>query len=247
DNALVFADDAPDGADRWFEALAVRVADILHEAGVPYCKGGVMAKNPQWRGSLADWYKRIGDWVGRSNPQDLLSVDIFFDLQGVHGQIELARALRRHAFDAARGRADFAKLLIEAGGAVDSSRTWFGGFRTDNGRIDLKKAGLFGIVSSARALAICHDVTERSTLARLEAIKALRPGSEGDLDALVDAHSVFIDLILKQQIVDIERGRPASNAVEVKHLSQRERERLRTVLRAVEHLDEMTRDLLFKT
>ena len=56
DNALVFDDGEPAGAeDRWFETFGGHVADILHEAGVPYCKGGVMAKNAQWRGSVATW------------------------------------------------------------------------------------------------------------------------------------------------------------------------------------------------
>ena len=71
--------------DRWFEQLGIHIADILHEVGVPYCKGGVMAKNPQWRGSLDVWRTRVGDWIQRSQPQDLLSVDIFFDMLGVHG------------------------------------------------------------------------------------------------------------------------------------------------------------------
>ena len=44
DNALISADDAPEQADHWFEELSSRAADILHQVGVPYCKGGVMAK-----------------------------------------------------------------------------------------------------------------------------------------------------------------------------------------------------------
>ena len=54
--------------DRWFEQLGAHVADILHEVGVPYCKGGVMAKNPQWRGSLATWRDRVADWIRHSQP-----------------------------------------------------------------------------------------------------------------------------------------------------------------------------------
>jgi DNA polymerase-3 subunit epsilon/CBS domain-containing protein len=71
--------------------------------------------------------------------------------------------------------------------------------------------------------------------------------SESELDALMEAQSMFLDLILKQQIADLERGRPPSNAVEVKGLSGRDRERLRAALQAVENLDELGRDLLFKT
>jgi DNA polymerase-3 subunit epsilon/CBS domain-containing protein len=164
DNALVFAEGAPDGAaDRWFARLGTHIADILHEVGVPYCKGGVMARNAQWRGSVATWRARIEDWITRSRPEDLLSVDIFFDLLGVHGEVALADDLWRGAFDAARGNAGFAKLLAEAAGAVEPGLNWLGGFRTAQGRIDLKRAGLFGIVTLARTLAIRHHVVARAT------------------------------------------------------------------------------------
>ncbi len=247
DNAIVFADGEPDGPeDRWFATLGTHVADILHEVGVPYCTGGVMAKNAAWRGSLASWRERVRHWIGRSNPQDLLSVDIFFDLRGVHGDTGLANTLWREAFDRAAGEAPFAKLLAETAGAVAPALNWLGRFKTDNGRIDLKKAGLFGIVSTARALAIRHHVVERGTPARLAGLKPLGLGGEADLDALFDAQATFLDLILAQQIHDIAQGIPASNRVEIKRLTRRDRERLHAALEAVAHLDELTRDLLFR-
>jgi DNA polymerase-3 subunit epsilon/CBS domain-containing protein len=246
DNALIYEDEASEELDRWFAALGTRVADLLHQAGVPYCAGGVMAKNPQWRGSAAVWRQRVADWVRRSSPQDLLAVDIFFDLRGVHGEVRLADALWREAFAAAKGEVNFAKLLIEAAGQASAGLNWFGGFRVEQGRIDLKRTGLFGIVSTARALAICHHVTERSTPARLTGIKMLGLGMESDLDALDEAHALFLDLILAQQIEDTEVGRPPSNAIEIKRLTRRQRAGLRSALRSVENLDGIARDLLFK-
>jgi DNA polymerase-3 subunit epsilon/CBS domain-containing protein len=247
DNAIVFAEGRPDSAeDRWFAQLGTHVADILHEAGVPYCTGGIMAKNAAWRGSVATWQSRVRDWIGRSNPQDLLSVDILFDQRGVHGDAALASSLWRESFDLAAGEAGFAKLLAETAGTVAPALNWIGGFKTENGRIDLKKSGLFGIVSMARALAIRHHVTERATAARLSGIKALGLGAEADLDALIDAQATFLDLILGQQIRDIANGVPPGNAVEVKQLTRRDRERLHAALRAVTHLDTLTRELLFR-
>jgi len=245
DNAIVFAAGEPDGAeDRWFAALGAHVAQILHEAGVPYCAGGVMAKNPAWRGSLATWRSRIADWIGRSNPQDLLAVDIFFDMRGVHGDIGLATTLWREGFDRAAGAVAFAKLLAETAGATTPALNWLGGFKTVNGRIDCKKSGLFGIVSTARALAIRHHVVERATPARLAGVSA--PGrGEADLDALIDAQATFLDLILAQQIRDVADGVPPGNTVEISRLSRRERERLRSAFAAVAHLDTLTQDLLF--
>jgi len=245
DNALFFAEGEPESReDRWFAAFGDWMVEILHEVGVPFCRGGVMANKPDWRGSMPTWRNRIADWIGRSDPQDLLCVDIFFDLRGVQGDRSLASRLRDQAFDLAKGQAAFAKLLAESAGALEPGFTLLGGFRTDKGRTDLKKTGLFGIVTAARALAICHHVVEHSTPARLAGIGALGIGGKADLAALAEAHSVFLDLILAQQIEDIDHGTPASNAVAVKRLSQRDRDRLRQALRAVEPIDELTRDLL---
>ena len=164
----------------------------------------------------------------------------------MHGDADLANRLRENALNAAKGQAAFAKLLVESAGKFETGLTFMRGFRTERGRINLKKTGLFAIVTAARALAICHHVVQRSTSERLAGLKGLGIGGEADLDALVEAHSVFLDLILAQQIEDIEHGTPASNTVAIKNLSKRDQIRLRASLRAVEQLDQLTRDLLFK-
>ncbi len=247
DTALVFAEGAPDGPeDRWFAAYATHIADIVHEVGIPYCKGGVMAKNPQWRGSLATWRDRIAHWISRSSPEDLLSTDIFFDMRAVHGDATMAQAIWTEGFEVAKGQSAFAKLLVESAGAIESGLTFFGRFNAVGGRIDLKKYGLFGIVTAARVLAICHNIVERSTPARIEGIRALGIGGESDLAGLSEAQGVFIDLIIAQQVEDIEHGVAPSNAVVVKSLSRRNRERLRKALEASQHLEGLVRDLLFK-
>ena len=237
DNAVIFERGEPDGGeDRWFAAFGALVADILHEVGVPYCKGGVMAKNAPWRGSVATWQSRIDHWIARSNPKDLLSVDIFFDLRAVYGDGSLAVAVRQAAFDAAEGQAAFAKLLVE-GISVPRSVGFFGGIRTENGRIDLKRSGLFGVVSAARAMAIRYDVMERSTPARLAGVKALRSGRRsGSGCACRGAWRVS-----RSDPVAADRGhRPRHPALQcglVKRLSARDHERLRSSLEAVASVD----------
>jgi DNA polymerase-3 subunit epsilon/CBS domain-containing protein len=247
DNAIVFERGDPGGAeDRYFAALGGHLADILNDVGVPYCKGGVMAKNDAWRGSVATWQDRVTDWIARSRPQDLMAVDIFFDLRGVHGELGIADRLWRYAYDAAKGKVEFAKLLVEAAGGVERGIGLFGRLRAQKGRIDLKMTGLFGIVSTARSLSIRHHILERATPARLRGVRSLRIGGETDLDRLIEAQAVFLDFILAQQLADVHAGRPATNAVSVRRLTAAERERLKTALQAMRHLDELTRDLLFK-
>ena len=94
-------------------------------------------------------------------------------------------------------------------------------------------------------MAIRHHVMDRSTAARFAGVKALVHVSETDLDALVEAQGVFLDLIVSQQVEDIAHGTPPSNAVAVKRLSARDRDRLHRALEAVTAIDELTPDLLF--
>lgn len=246
DNAIVFERGEAGGPeDKWFEALARRMNELLHEAGVPLCKGGVMAKNPSWRGSLDEWRGRVEAWVERSNPADLLSVDTFFDLCRAYGNLSLANALREDAFDLARGRNAFAKLLVDSAAPMESALGFFGRFKSVEGRIDLKKSGLFRIVCGARALAIRHHILASSTKDRLESVRALKLGGDQDLERLIDAQGLFLTLIARQQVEDIAAGRPATNAIHVGRFSKLERERLVEALQALDSLDTLVKDLLF--
>jgi CBS domain-containing protein len=244
DNAIVFEKGDSDGPeDKWFAELGTHVADILHEVGVPYCTGGVMAKNAQWRGSIARWRERLQHWIGRSDPEDLLAVDIFFDFRAVYGDGALAAALWRDAYALAKGRIGFAKLLAEAGGKFEPPFGWFG-LNTEHGRIDLKRGGLFVIVTTARVLAIVHGIAEHSTKARIENVRSLGLGSESDLSAMIETQRVVLSAILDQQLADIAAGRPPSNKVEVKRLSRDDQIRLKDALASIKHTGEMLRDLL---
>ncbi len=244
DNAIVFEKGEPGGTeDKWFAELGTHIADILHEVGVPYCNGGVMAKNAEWRGSMQVWRERIADWIGRSRPEDLLSVDIFFDFRAVHGDGALALQLWNDAYDLAKGQIGFLKLLAEAAGPVEPPVGFFG-FKTDKGRVDLKKGGLFAIVAAARLLAIRFHVTEHTTRARLESVKAMKVGAARDLEGLVHTHGILLQNILEQQLVDISSGRPPSNSVEIRRLEKSGQEKLKQALGNLSSVDEMVRDLL---
>ncbi|WP_187971012.1 DUF294 nucleotidyltransferase-like domain-containing protein [Aquibium microcysteis] len=246
DNAIVYADGAPDGPeDRWFAALGERMAAILDQAGIPLCKGGVMAKNPAFRGSAALWADRVSDWVGRSRPDDLLNVDIFYDFAPVHGDFALAASLFDLAYALGSQNPVFAKLLGERIAVGAGPFTLLGGFRTEGGRVDLKMHGLFPIVAFARALAIRHGVTERSTKARLSGLIARGLGSTGDIERLIAAHGTIIKAMLAQQSRDLLAGIPVSNTVEVGAMSRTEQGDLKAALKTIQVIPELLRTLMF--
>ena len=235
DNAIVYASGVPGGPeDVWFKTLAVHIADCLDEVGVPYCKGGVMAKNAVWRHSVEGWRSVIDGWVRRQRPEDLLNVDIYFDGTVVHGDAALGEAILAHAFEVAGRAFDFQKQLAELARRWQPPFTWFGGVQTGpDGRIDLKLNGLMPIFTAARTLAIRHGIRARSTPERLRALVDLNIGSAQDIEALVEAHRSVMGVMLGQQLVDAEAGVPLSPRVALKRLDRAQKARLKTALQQV--------------
>jgi len=237
DNAMVYADSVSDDADtvdQWFAKLGGRTADILHLAGVPYCKGGVMARNDDWRMPIGQWKKKVSHWISRHKPEHILNTDIFFDAVPVHGDTTLAEELLDHAFEAGARSRDFLQLMSMNAARIDLPLGMFGGFKLRDGRMDLKGGGILPIFSTARLLAIRYDVRTLSTPGRLLAVRNEEGVNENAIDKLIEAHRVLLGAILNQQLLDIEEGIPPSNLVDPKSMSVTDREQIKWALRQLD-------------
>ncbi len=235
DNAIVFERGAPDGPeDLWFAEMAYHMADLLDEAGVPYCKDGIMARNPVWRKSLEDWRATVAHWVRHSSPQDLLNVDIFFDGVAIHGDVELGERLWRDACLQAHGSVEFQKLMTKLARDWRSPLGLFGSFRADKGdRTDLKTGGLMPIFTGARVLSIKHDVQARSTSHRLRDVAAAGALSPDAADTVIAAHQTILAAIMAQQLEDARGGVPLTNYVATAAINGREKQKLRQAVKDI--------------
>jgi DNA polymerase-3 subunit epsilon/CBS domain-containing protein len=231
DNAIVFDFPHEEAAQVWLRPLGARMNAILDEVGVPLCKGGVMAGNKAWRLTSEGWRRRVAGWLAEASPRNLMNADIFFDAVPVHGAAALADDLRRDAIAAASKSMGFIKLLSLEAARAEAPLGWFGRFATEeDGRIDLKMHGIMPIFTAARAAALRHGLAERSTRARLEALRGKPEMPDRAIDALIEAHGVLMDAILGQQLDDIEHGTPPSNRVDPSRLTAVEKERLKWAL-----------------
>jgi len=246
DNAIVFAKGDPGGPeDRYFADLGRRLADILDQIGIVYCRGGVMAREPAWRGSVATWQERIAAWLRRSSPEDLLSVDIFYDARTVHGDAALSESVAAVARSEAARAPQFLKLLAESSPEPPPAFGLLGGLRTDAGRIDLKRTAMLPLVSAARVLALRQGCAARSTVERLLAVSALGQGGAADLHAAGTAYETVLDSVLRQQVRDVNAGLPPTARVETARLPSDRLISLKAALRLAGSLHGTVRDLLF--
>lgn len=225
DNALIHR--GSDADDPWFADFGAKLADNLNAAGIPYCDGGVMASNPPWRGTEAQWRDRVEGWLGRANPDDLLSIDIFYDLRAVAGDAALADDLHAAAVDGAARTRPFLALLAAATSAVTPQFGMFGSLKVENGRIDLKRQALLPLVSFARTVALACGVRERGTPARLQAVVDHGRLGRADATALGALHTRAMTLVLAQQLTDLGAGRKATNKVDIAGLPGHEKDLLK--------------------
>ncbi|MCW5731510.1 MAG: CBS domain-containing protein [Alphaproteobacteria bacterium] len=240
DNALVHGG----GEDGWFAALGARIAALLDGAGVPYCKGGIMAANAPWRGSLDEWAGRIDGWIGSGSGAGLLNVDIFYDFRAVHGDRDLARELRELALARAAGSPGFLALLASAMDSLNPPLGFLGRIRTEGGRVDLKKGGLLMLTGAARVMALRHRVGETSTAGRLRAIAGPARLALEDVERMERAQALFTRLILDQQLADLAAGIAPSTRVETRGLSPLTRRELKEALEEMGRLRLLVRDAL---
>jgi len=243
DNALIHGwheDDHP-----WYVEFTTRATDMLNQAGIPYCKGDVMARHSLWRHNLENWRKRIDSWAAEPQGENLLAVDIFFDFHPVAGDFALAKALRETA-----GRAATSLIFLHALAgelfALPKALGIFNRFITEKDRIDLKHAGLLPLVSGARVLALKNRIEALSTSLRLAAAVEATVLEPRDGLLFREAHELFLSLILEQQLLDIDRGLSPVSKVEVRRLNPIIRERLRSALREIDLMDLAVRDALTK-
>lgn len=243
DNALIYVASEPDTAtDAWFADFGERLSKILDDIGIPFCNGGVMAKNGKWRHSLEMWKRTVDGWLARSETKDLFYTDIFFDFRPVLGDASLAGELWRYAYGRAGQSPGFLRDLAGIATGFRSPIGVFGNIKTHSGRIDLKENGLLPIVTGARVLALRNDIEERATRDRLEGVSRRGVGNEVDIRNILEAHELFLRELLMQQLEDIEAGVPPANSINIKRLSRRRRSQLKQALHQIDAMHSLVGD-----
>ena len=215
DNGLIFEGG---GKDRLL-AFADDVNRALDAAGFPLCKGDIMARNPRWCLSAAEWRAVFESWIRNPHPEALLNASIFFDLRPLAGEARLVGELRERVLPQARANRSFLRAMTENALQSTPPLGWLKDFSAE--QIDLKSGGARLFVDAARVLALALGSAETGTAPRLRAT-----GEAGAADAF---HFI--------QGLRLRHG----NWVSVERLSALERRVLKEALREAARLQSRLR------
>ena len=251
DHAIIYDDKAQPIAieeskaiQDWFEDFGKYISDILDEAGIPYCKGGVMSSSATWCKSLTSWRTTISDWCRNPSAEALLSVDIFFDFALVYGDAQLGAKLQQAISGRAARQPDFLKLLARNVGAHHARTGFFGRLKLDEGRFQTKLHMMLPLTEILRVLAISRSIETRNSYERAAQIfktKSVPP----EIIQLGEDIQFCIRLILRQQIEDIAQGLPPTTNIDLELLRDKEQKHLKTINGRIGRLDQLLQDCLF--
>ncbi|MGX9415825.1 DUF294 nucleotidyltransferase-like domain-containing protein [Vibrio sp. RC27] len=233
DNALIL-DNSYDvtvhGA--YFEQLSQYVCDGLAACGYTYCTGDIMATNPEYRKTQAEWEACFADWIDNPNPKALLNCNIFFDLTGVHGRIKWAEKLNAFILRSAKKNNRFLACLARNALNRKPPLGFFKDFVMENdGRhnnsINLKRRGTAPLADLIRVHALAIGSHSQNSFGRLEDIieAGILPKSKGE--DLRHAMELISLVRLRHQALDVESNIEPDNNIEPENMSDLERRNLK--------------------
>lgn len=246
DNGLLLRDGYAPPQD--LDAICARFSAQLQRFGYPECPGGIMLSNPLWRGTVADFGRRVREWLILPSPQGLMHLAIFLDAHAVAGDAALLAQVRRDLMALALDSdAQVARFASAVDAFAHEPGSWWElllGRGDEGAPVHLKKAGIFPIVHGVRSLALAHHIAATGTAERLAALVA-----EGVLDEvqgreLLEGLHFLMGLRLQAGLAEIDLGRPVTGHVDPARLSSLERDLLKDTLAVVRRFRELLRQRL---
>ncbi|MCM3664168.1 DUF294 nucleotidyltransferase-like domain-containing protein [Mesobacillus subterraneus] len=243
DHGMVFAAEEPTDLE-YFLDLGREISNGMEIVGYKKCSGSVMASNPLWCKSSADWGNQLDYWVTDSTWESIRHLLIFADARSLYGESTLLSILKtqlanysekdqllvrmlHNTMHLKKGVGILGQLLVETYG-------------TFSGSINLKDTAFFPYVNAVRLLAFYEGINGTSTLSRISMLSdsIMTPVEK------VFYREHFSDLLEYRLVHGSHIDYDAGHYVDGMALTKKEKKILKEILRAGEHLYEKVRRLI---
>ncbi len=234
DNGLLLADGYAPPAD--LQAICQRFSEVLERFGYPECPGRIMLSNPQWRGTVSEFTRRVRQWLMLPEADSLMNLAIFLDAHTVAGNSGLLAQVQHGLMEVATDSDALVARFAIAVEQFDGAASWWNRLltRSDDVRhISLKKAGIFPIVHGVRSLALARRVTATGTAERIAALQADSTLDAGLGEELVQSLHFLMGLRLQAGLAEMDQGHPVTGRVDPQRLGSLERSLLKDALAVV--------------
>lgn len=250
DNALVYKLDGSVEIDAYFEHFAGEVVQALDKVGFALCTGNIMPTNPDWRGSLGGWRRKMENIFHDQSQDNLLRVIILMDITYSAGSVAMGQRMIEQAHRMIQD--NFAALMVMARSAVLSSvaLTMFKKFRLEKsgphrGMFNIKLFGWAPLIMTARVFALKYGITETNTIARIRLLEGQGHFEKSLSDDLQRAYQVLAQAKMVSQVEAIVNDRKYDYYLNPELLSEEEQASLKKALTSVEALQKLAYNSFF--
>jgi len=241
DNALL-ADETLSAEKR--DTFAQAFSSALLQLGFPPCRGNVMMNHPPWNGSIASFVQRVRSWIDDPTPEHLLRLAVLYDARAIVGNVQLFQRGSQEFMNSLPNDPTFFSHFAMPALAFPTPLGLFKRFIVEKGsqqgRIDLKKGGIFPIIHGVRSLALEQRLKDPNTIRRIRALIRLGVLESSFGHDLIDAFEFMLGLRVRTAIehaADHLQG--GTDHPELGRLRRMEREHLRESLVQVERFKEL--------
>jgi len=225
DNALIVANDTD---VEQFRPYMEEFTKHLISFGFPPCDGNIMVNNPYWCRTQAEFEDQIEVWFEGKDMDHYMDLAIFFDAKCVAGDATLLDPLMTKIFDMVKQKDVFMAYFARNALLFQTPIGMFSSLRTnDEGKIDIKKGGIFAIVQGVRSLALENGVIVNSTVARIKKLHKLGVLEKDMASELIEALGLLARLRLQCHIAKQKKGLPLDNVIDVSIFGKSERDMLK--------------------
>jgi CBS domain-containing protein len=158
----------------YFLTLGKEISKGFHEVGYEYCDGSVMASNLLWCKSFSEWEQQLAGWINEASWESIRHLLLFIDGRSVFGEHIYIEQLKAFVYQTVhkehllkkvlnntmyhkKGISVLGKILVETHGP-------------HAGLLNIKEIAILPYVNVVRLLAFKENMTETSTVKRIERI-----------------------------------------------------------------------------
>jgi CBS domain-containing protein len=251
DNAIIYEDPSEASAEEvrtYFLEMGETVCTWLDQVGYEFCKGDVMAKNPQWCQPVSVWKQYFSNWTHQAEAEDLLQASIFFDFRGGYGDMTLVNDLRQYLMDTLLGWAGFFRHMTENALYFKPPLGFFRNFIVESkgehrDAFDIKSA-MMPIIDIIRIYSLKYGIAETNTPERMLQLYYKKKLTWDTYSELEHAYGFLMQMRFSRQVnaVMIDRTGP-DNYINPKKLTKIEQTMLKEIF---SRIDKMQKHISFE-
>lgn len=234
--------------NQYFVLFSEKAVERLDYVGFNRCKGGIMPVNEKWRGSFADWERRLEETLAMAKESlDLLDLIILIDARSIKGSVDLFKGMTTKLFALLRENQAIMKELIQSAVLMPTALGFLGRFKLETsgenkGKFNIKLFGWSPLIMSVRVLSLRQGLDETNTLKRIKRLREINVITKEVEEDLTEAYLIFVKFRLMNQI-EYGGGRDLSY-ISPEMLGAEDASKLRKAMRSVEGFQKYINELL---